>query len=597
MTKTLPQKEYVSNGGYYALRTTTLSSSIDDLTSDINQAYEKMLNDPKISKCIYLLKIRVLGNGLDILPCYSESHVDYDNAAAIANFCNIVIRELEIPLRKTLEQLLDGLVYGHKIAEVTWRDIEKEDRKYFIPSIIKVKKNGTVNFIVDNYYNILGFNHSTEGFYKNQTAVIEKEENSDEYKVKVSGKEYPFIQKDKFIYFTFKPKDDDPRGQSILRSAYNAWYCKQQIHPEYMRYLMMCAIPLIVGTTPEEDEDTVSTNILKDSDGNILYNDDGTTQTMSDVEALMQALTSARNATAIAVRGGTKVQEIGAGAANGGGAPFYSAFEFYNTEIEESILLQTLGTSQAVYQPKASAQIHMSTLDEFVFNIKQQLVDIISEGLFKKAILYNFGENYLKYMPVVSLGDTERRDFAKDATAVAALDKVGYLTDDQKIRLDVQLGLPPRQSSKSDTNLTLTEALKINKDALEQESVNYDIEVKKQDLNLKKIKQLVELRNMITEHVITKDGFGNEKVVSLPANLENITVKSIDDTINTLLNDFKMNYNTNKSNNLIDLNLLKTFPKQVEPIDVGENKFPSKTNTVSFSHRLRTLLSRASVDF
>ena len=589
-----PTKEYISNGAYYALRTTTLSNCIDDISSEVYNIYGKMLNDPKIAKCIYILKIRVLGNGLEIFPCFSESHPEYDDAAAIANFCTLLIKELEKPLRYTLEQLLDGLVFGHKIAEVTWSQVVNNKTTYFLPTKIKVKRTGAVNFVVDSFSNVVGFSYQQSSDTTSTTSgKLEKKETG--YKIVTQNKqELDFLEKDKFIYFTFKPKDEDPRGQSILRSAYNSWKFKQEVHPEYMRYLMMCAIPLLVGITPV-DEDTI--NILKDADGNIILNDSGAAETMTSVEALMQALATARNASAIAVKGGTDVKEIGAGAANGGGAPFYNALEYYNNEIEDSILLQTLATSQGVYQSRASSQIHMSTLDDFAFNIKAQLIDMLVATVFRQAITYNFGEEYLKYMPVFTLGDTERRDFAQDATAVAALHKVNWFTNDQMIQVDGLLGLPPRQNNIDDAAMTVSEILKLNKDLLDQENVNYEIESNKAELNLKKVKQLVELKTLLTSSTTSIDKDGKTKVSNTAQELDSQTIKEIDDTIKLILEDLNKPIESNTLGKLKELQeVLKEKESNKSKIKIDSNYYPNKSRTINFSEKLKNLLSLGGID-
>lgn len=603
----VPTKEYVSSNPYYGLKVNTLSQSIDDVPGNPDKLWKKMLNDPKIAKSIYIIKIRVLGKGLEILPRYSESHPEYENAATIANFCRILIDELERPLRSTLEQMLDGVVYGHKIAEITWKTIERGDYSYFLPTKIKVKANNLLHFTVDKYNNVIGFGFNTAISQDSLDSSIQPEEQykitgnkKSGFKIKVNDKEFEFFEKDKFMYFTFKPTDDDPRGQSILRAAYNSWKLKQEIYPEYLRYLLMCAIPLLVGITPENEEPI---KILKDKDGNILTDSLGNIETISSVEALMQALSNARNATAIAVKGGTKVEEVGAGAANGGGSSFYNAFEFLNQEIEDSILLQTLATSQGVYQSKSSSQIHMSTLDEFISNIKQQLIDMVVESIFKKAIINNYGIEYLKYLPTITLGDNERRDFSRDATAVAALEKVGWFTDDQKIKIDAQvLNLPPRQSSNLDSNLTTTESLALNKQLLDQELLLHQVEEAKQSSNLKKIEQLLKLRESLTEQVKISDASGNEKVSAMPINLDNTTVKKIDSAIAYLSDEFLKTSNAKPEvlarlgdfKKLVDSSVSQSSEKVLE---VDENYYPTKTNIIKFSDRLKKLFNVASIDF
>lgn len=587
-----PKKEYVSSNPYIGYLPRILPNTAD-FYGNLQKTCDDMLEDPKISKCINLLKTRIIGRGLEVIPRYSESHPEYENAAAVANFIQILLSKLEKPLRFTLEQMLDGLIYGYKISEITWDTIEVGKQIYFLPYKIKVKDNKQLSFIVDEFNNVIGFKFGGNFAYSSASVIRNKKGN----KLKINDKEFEFLDKEKFMVFTFRPKNEDPRGTSILSAAYKNWKLKQDIYPEYLRYLLMCAIPLLVGTTPEGED---SIHVLRDSEGNILNDANGNPEAISSVTALMEALANARNATAIALKGGSNVKEIGVGSASSGGVAFYNALEFLNQEIEDSILLQTLGTSQAVYQPKASSQIHMSTLDEFISNLRIQIIDMLIKSIFSKAIIYNLGEKYLQYMPIISLRNNARRDFAASATAIAALKKVDYFTEDQLIRIDADFDLPPRQSSRNDINLSMTESIELNRKLLEQEKIQYEIELQKQDINLKKLEGLVNFRKMLIGNILTKDSQGNEKVTTTSLNLQEETVGKIDSAINFVVNDFMSKYNLDKS---IDLGKIQSIVSDIKSketpseLDIPENLYPSKTNTIVFKSRLKKLFNRASIDF
>src|SRR5206468_532813 len=55
----------------------------------------------------------------------------------------------------------------------------------------------------------------------------------------------------KIVVNTFRPKNNDPRGTSLLRPAYDPWWRKRQALVEYVKYLAQFAGPSIWATTPD----------------------------------------------------------------------------------------------------------------------------------------------------------------------------------------------------------------------------------------------------------------------------------------------------------------------------------------------------------
>jgi hypothetical protein len=462
-----PRKEYLAAGHLPAYNDglRALSSNVEDVMREVSpKVYEQMLTDPEISKCINVLKISVLGDGVDLLPALAETDDDYEAAVIVTEFCEKALRGLKKPLRDTLEQMMDALVFGHKIAEITYRTstVGGFNGEFLVPDSIKVKDRDVAQFVVDNKMNVIGFVGMNNSVSHNGVTVggeptvrtggnsisIERPTGSANSQIRVGettdGKATlngrPILPRDKFMVLTIRGKNEDPRGQSMLRAAFNAWHLKTQIWPEYLRYLLLCAIPLLVGYTPEND---TQPEIMRDSQGNPLKDADGRFVQVNQVEALRDALLNARNSEVIAAKGGTKIQEIGA---QGAGTPFFKAIEIFDRQMETGILLQTLATSEGVHQNRAAAQTHMSVLDMLVWWLKGVVVDVLVADLLRPLVRFNFGDDALELVPKVSLGDTERREFSTDAEAIATLYKAGYLQPDQLKQTDAMLGLAIRRS-------------------------------------------------------------------------------------------------------------------------------------------------------
>lgn len=450
--KTDPRKEYVTGGGfnvYGGNGTKTLSGFADNssLTSGMGREHSvktlgQMMEDPKVSKDINILKISTLGDGVEFLPAVPETHEDYEEAVAIAEFCEKAMKELQVPLRYVLEQMMDAMVFGHKIAEITYKsaNVAGFEGQFLIPDKIKVKKIGVVQFVTDNFDNLIGFTAQGLNFGRNTPAAPLKRELGKDGRVYINGK--PILPREKFMVLTIRGKDNDPRGQSLLVPAFQAWHLKTQILPEYYRYLLLCAIPLLVGYTPEND--TGIKDIVRNADGTPVKDPvTGTFMEVNPVQAMRDALLNARNAEVLAVKGGSKVQEIGA---QGAGTPFFKAIELFDNQIETAILNNTLATSEGVHQSRAASLTQMSVLDQLIWWLKGIVSDMLVTDLLRPMVRFNFGDDALDLTPTVSLGDTERREFTSDATAVATLYAAKYLQADQLKATDAMLGLPIRET-------------------------------------------------------------------------------------------------------------------------------------------------------
>ena len=443
-----PKREYVAGGSIAGFPSFTadgvraLSTYYDDLTKEhSSRIYERMMTDPEVAKCINVLKISVLGDGVELLPAVPESDERYEEALKIAKFCEEGLKSLEYPIRNTLEQMMDALVDGHKIAEVTYtlRDIAGLKGKYLIPYRIKVKARDTVAFVIDEKMNVIGLTPAAFYPYGNSESDKDLQKRVKDGEVLINGR--PILPREKFLVLSINQKDGDPRGRSLLRPAFHAWHLKMQIWPEYLRYLLLCSIPLLVGFTPEND--TIK-ELVRDADGNPLRDTDGRFVEVNPVEALKNALLQARNAEVLAVKGGTRIQEVGA---QGAGTPFFKAIELFDRQMETGVLLQTLATSEGVRQSRAAAQTHMSVLDQLVWWLKGVVVDMLVSDLLRPMVRFNFGDDALNLLPKPTLGDTERRDFSTDASAISLLYRAGYLQPEQLKQTDAMLGLAIRQTT------------------------------------------------------------------------------------------------------------------------------------------------------
>lgn len=424
-------KEYIAGGQYTADQLRVLLSGPRDLDASITaETYDLMMRDPKIWKCVRLLKIATIADGVELKPAVGEMDPQHEQAVEIRNFCDRLIEGLNRPLRETLEQMLDAIFRGNVAAEITWKYSEVgEDKGKLVLKSIKPKPRWAYGFVVDVFMNLIGFVGARPGM--GMSSGVDPAN---------------MIPREKMALLTLAPRDEDPRGTVLIRAAHNWWNLKSQLPGEYLRWLLLCSLPLLVGIaaqrTTREPKTPESLEPQRDADGKIVT-DPATNKPklLTPIQALYKALVEARSGTALAVPFGTKIDWV---EASGDGTAFTNAINACDRQIEESILHQTLAASEGLHQARAAASTHMQILDLVIAWLKGCVAATLREDVLKLAVRYNFGPEWERLAPKVSLGDTERRDFATDLNAVSDAYAKGFVEDSQKDTLYVDLGLPPR---------------------------------------------------------------------------------------------------------------------------------------------------------
>ncbi|MGH9821719.1 MAG: phage portal protein family protein [Blastocatellia bacterium] len=443
-----PRLEYVAGGVLFTgTAARALSHYFDDLTRTIGaETYERMMHDPEVKSCIRVLTNLVLAEGVTPAPSKNgnpipEDDPEFEKALEIAEHCERNIRGLK-SFRQTLEQMLKGLVVGNKVAEITLQVAELgPDQGKLVLKSIKPKPRRTTAFVVDAFMNVLGVVYAKPGtmaYAVGSFFSIDTPEFLADPKI--------MLPREKFFIFTNEPEDDDPRGQSMARPAYNAWSLKQQTWPEWLRWLVISAIPSLLGFLAEDSKnvpqvDPKSGVPQKDGQGNVIF--------LNPAQAMLNTLTALKNATAAVFPFGSKVDKL---EVQGTGLQFRTAVDSFNSEITKGILGQTRATREARFGSKADSDTGEGLLYQIVMGIRAVLAEAIRQDLFKLLTRVNFGDEYLHLVPAAAMGKTEKRNFADDATAVAALQTSGYLDPSQHPALDQMMGLPKRTPQDPDND-------------------------------------------------------------------------------------------------------------------------------------------------
>lgn len=423
------QREYVSGGraSWSPTGMQALSWAIDDIAGDLgDDIYERMLVDPQIAACITTLKAGILDEEVELgNPIEDEDAPEFVTAAAIVAFCERVLAELQLPLQDILWDMLDAIPLGCRVAEQTYRLAEDWPRlpDGAVPLVLDrltVKPRRATAFVVDTTMRVVGLIGAPPGRERPEHVGMVQPEN--------------VLPRAKFAVLTFRPRNNDPRGTSILRPAYNPWWLKVQVWPEYLKYLTQFAGPSMWATTPEGAEAAPE------------YDVNGVEVAGSEVtpeQALLRTLQDFRNGTAAAFPAGTELHPIHPPT---GTSPFIEAISLFNREIVHSILHQELATMEGEHMARAAAQTHQDLLTVLVRELKDMVERMIVRDILRPLVAYNFGPEAGALVPTVSLGRVEQQDMTRFMGAVATLFGAGYFTPSQLTALDRLLGFPVRQA-------------------------------------------------------------------------------------------------------------------------------------------------------
>jgi hypothetical protein len=482
-------REYITINGYTGGVNKILGTTIDDVELRVTlETYERMENDPTISKAKRIIVNNVLADELQFAPGATEDEVgpdEYETYEQVMQFCQRVVAGLDKPFRETLEQLLgNGIRYGHGIAEIefeyrqdgpstkpkeqkdkaqasgkparpqtarqgffaSWfssatdeegqevkgagikRPSLTEQKTRLMPRSIMVKPRGAARFVVDDYMHVLGLVPRFRG------GTVKVDE---------------VIRRDKFIVFTMNRQDEDPRGRSCYRPAVNWHNIKAQLPAELLRYCLEEAVPKAVGTLPK---DALPYEFERDQHGNIIYEDPETKKIpkqLTAAESMGRQIKGFRSGSGAVIPYEAKLEPFKKTGASD--ADFFpKILAVLDRQMEHCILLQTLAQSEGEHQARAASETAYEILGSLIFWVRWSLAQVVLSDLCETSVRVNLGDWALRYMPQISLGDFVRRDWARDLEVLAKAYFQGFLDDTQRPEIMAWLNLPKPGPSRAE---------------------------------------------------------------------------------------------------------------------------------------------------
>jgi hypothetical protein len=440
------QTEYLSSGRdealFSALRS-ALPHYVDDVTRDFgSNTYERLLTDPAASSAFETYKRAILADGIRVMPAVepimpyekpdAERAAQAVKAGEYAAFIERVIARMDTDLVDLADELLDGIAFGNKVAEIVTQRGTGEDAGREVIKTIRCKHRTVVGFVVDGHGNLLGLVGNQPGKPALAAGLISGDD--------MNKPEQGMYPRSKFIIFQHDTQDGDPRGTSALRPAYNAWFVKTHIVPEYYRYLQQFAGGTIVGKTVPADKGGQQFVPKTDESGAPVLNEEtGEMAQQSAEQALYSALLPWLNASVIVVPGGAEVDIM---RSEGDGKAFLEACDYLDRQITLAILGSTRMTLEAKHGSRADSNTAQDVFGLQVAFQKGRLAAVLTRDIIRLLMLINFGEESLELMPRFELSRVEQQDTAKLLEAYSKAYAAGFIKESQLPALHMQTGLP-----------------------------------------------------------------------------------------------------------------------------------------------------------
>lgn len=407
ISKPDPTREYVTGGDGYTFQTLPkmLPETIDDLSRFIGfRVYDAMMVHHAIISSVLTLKFGILSGRLQLVETHpmeagqEEPTPEQLLSQDVRDFCDRLWTRV-VGFRSTLLQMLECTTQGNKLGEIVATLCpDGPDEGRLVLKKLGVKKRETWNFMVDQCMNVVGIRFRR-------------------------GPGFVVLPPEKFVRFTWLPKDDDPRGTSVLRAAYTPWNMAVQMYPQYFRYLKQFGSPSLIGKTAPGAP-------------NVMVNG----KTMTAQEYLLMLMVDFQNNSAMAIPAGSEILPI---LPAGKGEPFLEGFNYLNLEMVYSILLSARATREAQFGSKADNQGGQDILGLAVEYGREVVSEPLRDSLFKYFVALNYGQEIANvYTPWVYLGSVDKKNIAEMWNALANCYRAGAVTDSVRAEFHAEASAP-----------------------------------------------------------------------------------------------------------------------------------------------------------
>lgn len=174
--------------------------------------YSKMLVDEQVKSVTEFKLNAILGRGYQFKFPSKTKLSKTEQAERIAVF-DTVLRRMRGSFVDSLEGIASGREFGFSITEKVYGDIEVESKTFTGINMLLTRDPCSFDFYADDY----GLLTKIEQRTSNRVPIV--------------------VDRAKVIHYVHKPKWDLIYGRSELRSAYRAWYAKDQLVKLWLLHL------------------------------------------------------------------------------------------------------------------------------------------------------------------------------------------------------------------------------------------------------------------------------------------------------------------------------------------------------------------------
>jgi hypothetical protein len=425
VTKQDLPNEFVVGGRFAYDRQTYRTDTRDRVETRLDQrALRYMRLDAEVESDVGVLADSVFSDGVQIVPAILDKEdPEHDQAKEIADFVEKAIAETRRPFESVLKEMFKGAFYnGVKVGEIVLRyqNDNRIDGKLVLDRVNPKPASATA-FVTDKFLNVLGLIGARRPGEIVSTGALSLSQDE-------------IIPREKFLVFAFELEDNDPRGLSQIRAAYEAFCDKQLTREQWKEWRRTSAIPKKVGITPEK----MAAVAVKNADGTPKIVN-GVQETITGQRALMNSLEGFANNSVVTAPFGTKIEQL---EVMGNGTQFEIHFKSCNIEIRKTILGDSLATGEADKDARAARESAKDVIDIRKQALRVVVSDAVERDIFKLLTVVNYGADKAHLSPKCFLGDTEATDWAGDLNAASG---AGYeFAPEHMGQLDAQFGLEPR---------------------------------------------------------------------------------------------------------------------------------------------------------
>jgi hypothetical protein len=370
---------------------------------------DAMRRDAAVAGALDTLIMGVLADGITVAPALKrvpqwqrerpeaksdpnerQAIADADAAAEIAGFVERQVAEMDGEILDVAENLMEGMLYGWQAAEAVYRWVDDGPYRGKLGlKSLTAKPRDLMTPVHDRSGRILGFLAGTA-----TGAAVGAD----------PTKSPNFVPAMKFATYVHRPLPGRPLGQSVLAPAYNPWFVKTKILPDFMRYLKQFASPAIIGKLPPGATD----EIIRDAvSGLPMTGPDGQPMLRKAVQVLLGHLLGWLNTTVLALPHGTEVDLV---KSEGNGEAFREAGDYFDRQIHLAILGTPQASLEARAESRSSKDVAQDLVGLRVRYIRRRVGNALTEGIAWPLTIVNYGERMARFVPSVKLATAEQQD-------------------------------------------------------------------------------------------------------------------------------------------------------------------------------------------